>query len=80
MFLRDYAACEADFESLHDRRGSFFLRFADQEVNVLGHNHVADNDELIPPAHLLKHSQQQVTAARSAEQWLSAKTTASDEM
>jgi len=56
------------------------LRFADQEVNVLGHNHVADNDELIPPAHLLKHSQQQVTAARSAEQWLSAKTTASDEM
>jgi hypothetical protein len=49
-------------------------------VNVLGHNLVADNDERIPPAHLLKHSQQQVTAARSAEQGLSAITTARDEM
>jgi hypothetical protein len=32
-----------------------------------GHNHVIGNNELIPPAHLLQHSQQQVTAARIYE-------------
>jgi hypothetical protein len=64
--LRQNAARKNEFESLHDRRGSLLLRFADQEVNVLRHNHVTGNDELIPPAHLLQHSQQQVAAARSA--------------
>jgi hypothetical protein len=33
--LRQNAARKTEFESLHDRRGSLFLRFADQEVNVL---------------------------------------------
>jgi len=49
-------------------------------MNVLGHDHVTGNDELIAPANLLQHSQQQVTTASRAEQRLSLITTASDEM
>jgi len=56
--IRDYAARKSKFESLHHGRRSFYLRFADQKVNVLGHDHVTDDDELIAPAHLLQHSQQ----------------------
>jgi hypothetical protein len=49
-------------------------------VNVLGHDHVTGYDELVPLTHLLQHRQQQITAARSAEQGLPAITTARDEM
>jgi hypothetical protein len=74
------AARKAEFEGLHDSRRILLLRFADQQVNVFGHDHVAGNDEAIAPAYLLQHSQKEVTAARGAEHWLSPVTTASDEM
>jgi hypothetical protein len=49
-------------------------------MDVLGHNHITNDDESIALAHLLQHRQEEVTAARVAEQWLSAITTASNEM
>jgi hypothetical protein len=47
---------------------------------MLGHDDVADDDELIAPTHLLQRGKKKVATARSAEQWLTAITTASDEM
>jgi hypothetical protein len=56
------------------------IRFADQKMNVLGHNHVSDNHELIATAHLLQHGQEQIATPRCAEQRLPPVTTAGDEM
>jgi len=56
------------------------LRFAYQQMNVLGHDHVTGHDELRALPRLLQHSQKKVTEARSAEQRLSPITTASNEM
>src|SRR5216684_2014166 len=78
--LSQYAARKAKFERLHYCRRSLYLRFADQEVNVLGHDHVTDDHELIARAHLLQHSEQQVATVRRAEQRLLPITTTSDEM
>jgi hypothetical protein len=56
------------------------LRFADQEVYVLRHDHITGYYELMPPAHSFQHGEKQVTTVRSAEQRLPVITTASDEM
>ena len=55
-------------------------RFADQQMKVLGHDHVAEDDELIPLSYLLENSEKQVAPPRTAKQRLTAVTTASDEM
>jgi hypothetical protein len=77
---RQNAARKAEFKSLHDRRRSSLLRFADQKVNVLGHDHVPDYDKRIAAAHLFQHGEKQVATPRRAEQRLPPITTASDEM
>src|SRR5258708_1607830 len=56
--LRLDAPRKAEYESLHHGRRILLLRFAYQQMNMLGHDHVADNDELIALAHLLQHRQQ----------------------
>jgi len=56
------------------------LRVADQQANVLGHDHVPGNHELIPPAHLLQHSEKKITTGRRAKQRLPPITTAGDEV
>jgi hypothetical protein len=49
-------------------------------MDVLGHNYIANDDELIAIAHLLQHGQKEVATARGAKQRLSAITTAGNEM
>jgi len=49
-------------------------------VDVLGHNHIANHDELITPAHLLQYSEKQIAAARSGEQRLPLIATACNEV
>ncbi|SRR5579871_1251202 len=44
-----YSACEALLHHLHHRRGRAFRRFADQQMNVLGHHHVTHHHEAIAP-------------------------------
>jgi hypothetical protein len=78
--LRQDPPGKAEFESLHHGRRILLLRLADQQMNMLGHDHVADDDERIALAHLFQHRQKKVAAARSAEHRLPAITTASDEM
>ena len=78
--LGDYASSKAKFKSLHNRRRSLLLRFADQKVNMFRHDHVTNNDELIASAHLLQNSKKQIATRRSAKQLLPPITTARDEM
>ena len=56
------------------------MRLADQQMNVLGHDHVAEDGELILLSHLLQNSEKQVAPPRTAEQRLALATTAGDEM
>jgi hypothetical protein len=49
-------------------------------MNVLGHDHVSDNHELVATPHALQHGQEQIAPLRRAEQGLPPVTTASDEM
>jgi hypothetical protein len=68
--LGQKAARKSKFKSLHHGRGSLYLRFADEEVNMFGHGYVTDDDKLIALACLLEHGEKQVTTAGSTEQRL----------
>ena len=49
-------------------------------MDVLGHDHVAEQGEVIAVAHISQDFQKEVTGARRGEQRLSAVTTAGDEV
>jgi hypothetical protein len=71
---------EALFHDLHDLGGVAYLRFADQQVKVLGHDDRTEDHEAIPFSGMLKDAQEQVATQWSAEPRLSAVTAAGDEM
>jgi hypothetical protein len=52
LCLHHDASRESELKRLHHCRRILLLRFADQKVNVLGHDHVTD-DELLALAHSL---------------------------
>src|SRR5271155_1328714 len=78
--LCQHSPRKAEFERLHHNRRVLLLRFADQKMDMLRHNHISDNDELVATAHLLQHGQKQITTPWRAEQGLTAITTAGDEV
>jgi hypothetical protein len=49
-------------------------------MNVFGHDHVSNDDELIATAHLLEHGQKQAPTLRISEPGLAAIATTGDEM
>ncbi len=74
------ASRESKLKRLHYDRGVPLLRFTDQKMNVLGHDHITDNDELVALAHPLQHGQEHIATARRGEKRLSPITAAGDEM
>jgi hypothetical protein len=64
---------------MHDRRIAT-LRFAEEEVHVLGHHHVTDNDKTIAAADLLQHFQKEITILPATQQRASLITTGSDKV
>jgi len=78
--LRDHTARKAEFERLHHDGRILLLRFADQQMNMLGHDDIAHDDQFVTLAHLLQHLEKEVAAACRAQQRLSAVATACDEM
>ena len=56
------------------------MGFADEEVDVLGHDHVSDDRELIALAHLFEHGEKQVATLRCAEQGMASIATAGNKM
>jgi hypothetical protein len=49
---------------LHDGGQSPELRFADQQMKMLGHNHIAQNREAITAAHALQNAQEKIAPSR----------------
>jgi len=72
--------CEALFEGRHYDRRIAALRFAEEEVDVFGHDHVAHYDEAMALANLLQHLEKQITATGSAEKRPPLVTTGGDEV
>lgn len=71
---------KSKLKRLHHGRRILLLRFADQQVNVFGHDDVTNDHELVAFAHALQHRQEQVATARRGEKGLSSITTAGDEV
>ena len=55
-------------------------RFADQQMNVFGHHHIAEHYPLITPPHVLQHSEEQVAARGAGQQGLAVIATKRQEM
>jgi hypothetical protein len=62
---------EALFERLHHHRGIAALGLAEQQINVLGHDHVANHHEAVTTPHLFHDFEKQITILWRAEQWAS---------
>jgi hypothetical protein len=80
LLLRQDAACKAEFQSLHDNRGSTVLWLADEKMKMLGHDHVSDDDELVSLTDLFEDLEKKITPDGAAEQRLTLITTTSDEV
>jgi len=55
------------FEDLHHRRGRARLRLADEHVEMLGHDHIADYDEAIALAGLFEETDEERAPLRAAQ-------------
>jgi len=75
-----YPAREALLHHLPHHRGIAHLRLAHQQVDMLGHHHVADHGEAIVTPGLLQNLQQQVAPPRRAQPGMAVVTTASNEV
>ena len=67
-------------EHLHDFRGIAGSRFADQQVHMFGHEHIADQRKTIPGANLLQNSDGKIPCPNGAKKRPSLIATKSDEM
>src|SRR5713101_5352211 len=68
------------FQDLQDGRRRSFGWLADQQMNVLGHDHVSDQREVKTAPHLAKDLYERVSRTNRAEQRQAAVATACDEM
>ena len=61
-------ARETLLEDLHHDRRRVVVGFADQEVNVFGHHHVADHNETISDAGLFEDAEEKIAALWCSQQ------------
>ena len=80
LLPRQDASRKAQFQGLHHGRRILLLRFTDEKVDVLRHDHVAHDDKPITPANLLQDREKQIATACAAQQRLPPAATTSDEM
>ena len=59
---------EALLQHLHHDRRRGLLRFADQQMEVLGHDHVAEHDKAMASPDFFQKLEQQVATAGGAQQ------------
>jgi len=59
------------FENLHDYRDASFVRLSDEQVDMLWHDHIANNMEFVFLPDFFKYLQEQISARRRAEKWFS---------
>ena len=69
--LGQHAPRKAEFQRLYGPRQRSLWRLADQEMNVFGHHHVADDHPLVTLPNLFQHFHEQVTARAAGQPRLS---------
>ncbi len=60
-------AREALLDGLHHLGGIAAVRLPQQQVQVLGHDHIAHDHEVIPAAHAFENFQQQIAILRLSQ-------------
>ena len=68
------------FQHLHDRRGSAYVRLADQQMNVIQHHHIAQQGEVVAIPHLAQNLQEHIARPLGGQKRHPAITAAADEM
>src|SRR5512147_2288020 len=66
--LSQHLPCEALLHYLHHSGRRSFLRFADQNMKMLWHDHIAYYDQSVALTRLLQQIEKQVTPSRSLQQ------------
>ena len=66
------------FQHLHHHRRISLFRFADHEMKMLGHDHIADHVETISCEHMIQHVHENVPRPGGEHQGFSPVTTAGD--
>jgi hypothetical protein len=67
-FFVEQAARDALFQNLEDRRRRPFSRFADEQVDVLGHDDVAHQRETVTVAHVAKNLDKDISGVNRTQQ------------
>src|SRR5271157_6417479 len=67
-------------DGLHGAGQRSVLRLADQQMHVLGHDHVTDEIEVVAPSALFQRDFKQVHRARTGQQWVTLIATEGDEV
>jgi hypothetical protein len=73
-------AYESKLQSLNRGRKGLALRFAQQQMNVFGHDDISQYDKTITAANAFECPQEEITAPFIVEQWLAPVATERDEM
>jgi hypothetical protein len=68
------------FQDLHHRGRRADLRLRDQQMDMLGHHHIANQQELITGPHLIENFQEHIPLPRRAQQGTTPVATAGNEM
>jgi hypothetical protein len=68
------------FQRLHYQRGVAALRLADQEVHMLGHDHIAGNHKTITAANLLQYLEKEIAIPRAVKKCAAMVTTGRDKV
>jgi hypothetical protein len=61
----EQAPRKAELQGLHHHRRRAALRLADQQMKVLGHDHVSENHNAVALPHLFQHGEQQIASPRT---------------
>ena len=62
-------ACETLLQNLHHCRGRSLLGLADEQVNVVGHHHIADHDKEIALPRLFQNLQERARRGSLNQGW-----------
>ena len=77
--VRDGARCSL-LEDLHGERGISDVGFADQQVDVFGHDDVSEDDELVFLADFFENAQDESASGRFGKKWNASITTEGKEV
>src|ERR1700736_5991653 len=73
-----HAVREALLQHLHDGRWVSTVGLADEQMNMLRHQHIADHHKTVATAYLLQDFEKHIAAARRAQQRSTLITTGGD--